>query len=175
MATLGRKEFFETLNKLIGDNSSDEAITALENLTDTFNDFENRTSGSTDWEKRYNENDKMWREKYRARFFDSDAEKQPVPEPEPEPEKTPEQVKAETISIDDLFREDTYIVPIYQRNYAWKNDEINTYTTLVHSLKSSARTVGAMEVWELARKLENAGKTGDIALINTETPMLLEK
>lgn len=107
MATLGRKEFFETLNKLIGDNSSDEVITALENITDTFNDFENKTSGSTDWEKRYNENDKMWREKYRARFFDSDAEKQPVPEPEPEPEKTPEQVKAETISIDDLFTEST--------------------------------------------------------------------
>ena len=104
MATLGRKEFFETLDKLIGDNSSDEALAALENITDTFNDFENKTNGSVDWEKRYNDNDKMWREKYRARFFDAPAEKQPE-DPEPEPEKTPEEIKAESITIDDLFTE----------------------------------------------------------------------
>lgn len=106
MATLGRKEFFETLNKLIGDNSSDETITALENLTDTFNDFENRTSDSTDWEKRYNENDKMWREKYRARFFDSETKDDPTDIPEVE-KKDPEQERAESISINDLFSDPT--------------------------------------------------------------------
>lgn len=104
MAILDRKSFFEVVQKMIGDNNSDEALAALENITDTYNDLENKTTGSTDWEKRYNDNDKMWREKYRARFFDAPAEKQPE-DPEPEPEKTPEEIKAESITIDDLFTE----------------------------------------------------------------------
>ena len=56
---------------------------------------------------------------------------------------------------------------------AWKNEDIDTYTTLVHSLKSSARTIGAMNIWEMSRKLESAGKSGDIELIRQETPLLL--
>ncbi len=58
---------------------------------------------------------------------------------------------------------------------AWKNDDIATYTTLVHSLKSSARTVGAMNVWELAKRLESAGKAGDIECIKQDTPLLLSE
>lgn len=104
MPILDRKSFFEAVHKMIGDDDSDEALTVLENITDTYNDLENRTTDSTDWEKRYNDNDKMWREKYRARFFDAPAEKQPE-DLLSEPEKTPEEIKAESITIDDLFTE----------------------------------------------------------------------
>ena len=52
-------------------------------------------------------------------------------------------------------------------------EDIETYTTIVHSLKSSARTVGAVELSELARKLEMAGKDRDISCIRQETPRLL--
>ena len=58
---------------------------------------------------------------------------------------------------------------------SWKDEALDTYTTLVHSLKSSARTVGATELSELARLLETAGKNGDIDYIQKETPVLLEK
>ncbi len=58
---------------------------------------------------------------------------------------------------------------------AFNDGNIETYTTLVHSLKSSARTVGATEVSELAKKLEAAGKSGDVDLIKQETHVLLEK
>lgn len=58
---------------------------------------------------------------------------------------------------------------------SWKNEAYDTYTTLVHSLKSSARTIGAIEVSNLAKNLENAGKNGEIDIIAKETPLLLEK
>ena len=56
---------------------------------------------------------------------------------------------------------------------ALKEGNLETYTTLVHSLKSSARTVGASDLSELARMLELAGKNEDKATIEVETPKLL--
>ena len=58
---------------------------------------------------------------------------------------------------------------------AWKNEAYDTYTTLVHSLKSSARTIGAIEVSDLAKNLESAGKNGDIDIVAKQTPLLLKK
>ncbi len=56
---------------------------------------------------------------------------------------------------------------------ALEDNDFETYTILVHSLKSSARTVGATEISDLARKLEIAGKNKDVSLIRQETPKLL--
>ncbi len=58
---------------------------------------------------------------------------------------------------------------------AFQEEDIISYTTLVHSLKSSARTVGAIEVSDLAKRLETAGKQGDLAEIKLDTPLLLAK
>ena len=39
-------------------------------MTDTFNDLDQRANGDgTDWEQRYHDLDKQWRDKYRHRFF----------------------------------------------------------------------------------------------------------
>ena len=51
----------------------------------------------------------------------------------------------------------------------WKN-----YTTKVHALKSTARVIGAMELSERARRLEDAGNSGRIEAIVEETEPLLE-
>ena len=51
--------------------------------------------------------------------------------------------------------------------------DIETYTTLVHSLKSSSRTIGAVDISNLAKALEKAGKDKDIETIISETPKLL--
>ena len=51
----------------------------------------------------------------------------------------------------------------------WKN-----YTTKVHALKSSARVIGAMELSEKAKRLEDAGNSNYIDEIKKFTPPLLE-
>lgn len=68
MAILTKEEFIKRVNERIGDDTSDEAIAYLEDMTDTINDLSEKTSDSTDWKKKYEENDKAWREKYRERF-----------------------------------------------------------------------------------------------------------
>ena len=50
-----------------------------------------------------------------------------------------------------------------------------TYTTLVHSLKSSSRTVGATKLSDIAKHLEAAGKKEDWDRICEDTPYLLEE
>ena len=105
MAILSRDDFFNAIKTRIGDDTSDDAIKFIEDVTDTYNALDNNNSGE-DWEKRYNENDKMWREKYRARFFDSETKNDPTDIPEVE-KKDPEQERAESISINDLFSDPT--------------------------------------------------------------------
>ena len=49
------------------------------------------------------------------------------------------------------------------------------YINMVHSLKSTSKAIGAMEISELALNLEKAGREGDEALIKERTPALLER
>jgi len=58
---------------------------------------------------------------------------------------------------------------------AYNEKDIDLYTVKVHALKSSARIIGAGELSELARKLEDAGKAGDIETITENTDSLLAK
>ena len=51
----------------------------------------------------------------------------------------------------------------------WKN-----YTTKVHALKSTARVIGAEELSERAKRLEDAGNSGYIDEIKKDTPELLK-
>ena len=57
----------------------------------------------------------------------------------------------------------------YYREADWTN-----YTTKVHALKSSARVIGAVELSERAKRLENAGNSGYIDEIKEHTEPLLE-
>ncbi len=58
------EELQENFKTLLGENSSsDEAISFLEDITDSY------TISDVDWEQKYHENDTMWRNKYRDRFF----------------------------------------------------------------------------------------------------------
>ena len=55
-----------------------------------------------------------------------------------------------------------------------KHDTEN-YTIKVHALKSSARIIGASKLSEMAKKLEDAGKSGDNDFIRDNTDALLER
>lgn len=75
MSVLNKEEFMSRLKERVGDDTSDETMTFLEDITDTFNDMEARSNDANDeeWKNKYEELDKSWREKYKARFFDSET------------------------------------------------------------------------------------------------------
>ena len=67
MAVLSFDELIDKIKTKIGDDTSDESIELLEDVSDTFN-------ANNDWEKwktKYEENDKEWRKKYIERFSGS--------------------------------------------------------------------------------------------------------
>ena len=69
MAIISKEEIMERVNKLLGENTDDESISFLENITDSLNDYETKISESGDWKTKYEQNDAEWRKKYRERFM----------------------------------------------------------------------------------------------------------
>lgn len=63
-----KDEIIASITSRIGDDTSDEAISLIEDVSDTLNDYDRRAADQTDWEARYNENDEMWRKRYMERF-----------------------------------------------------------------------------------------------------------
>lgn len=97
MAVKTREEILESLRGRFGEELTDDDIAMLEDITDTFTDFEEKTNDVTNWKNKYEENDKAWKKKYSDRFFSKDGDENvnhgnPV-EPDDEPIK----------SFDDLF------------------------------------------------------------------------
>ncbi len=57
----------------------------------------------------------------------------------------------------------------------YKEKNWREYQIKVHALKSNARTIGLTELSELARKLEEAAKSGEEAFIDEQHPLLMER
>lgn len=99
MAVKTREEILESFKTRLGENTDDESISFLEDVTDTLDDFEKRANGDgIDWKSKYEENDANWRKKYTERFFSDEPNPEPNPEPKPEPDNTPR-------TFSDLFKE----------------------------------------------------------------------
>ena len=88
------------------------------------------------------------------------------------------------VGIANCGSEDEYMsaVKIFYDTIAGKAEEIEDhydsgnleyFTIKVHALKSAARLIGAVVISDIARNLEEAGKSGDLEFIKTETPHLL--
>lgn len=101
MSVLNKEDFFSKIKARIGDDSSDDALSFIEDMTDTFNDLESRTNDSENWKQKYDDLDKTWREKYRARFFDAGT----TPEDVKKDQKDDVLDDAEEKDFDDLFTE----------------------------------------------------------------------
>lgn len=100
MAVLSKEEFFERLHSMLGDDVSEEAITFLEDMTDTYNDLMQKIEGDgTDWKKKYDELDESWKHRYRHRFFT--GESAPITTDTAETQV----LEPDEISIEDLFEE----------------------------------------------------------------------
>ncbi len=70
------EELKESLKTLIGESTDDTAISFIEDFTDTFTDMQGRTSSADEWKNKAESIDAAWREKYRARFFESETEEE---------------------------------------------------------------------------------------------------
>ena len=55
----------------------------------------------------------------------------------------------------------------------YKDEDYENYTIQVHSLKSTSKLVGAMDISERAKELEKAGNENDVELIKANTEDLL--
>ena len=70
MAVLSRDEYFARLHDRLGADTSEESITFLEDMTDTYNDMESRVNGDgVNWEQKYHDLDESWKARYQHRFF----------------------------------------------------------------------------------------------------------
>lgn len=98
MAVRTKEEILELINTRIGEDTSDDAIAMIEDVTDTLDDYQARLDDSGDWKARYEENDAAWRARYKARFFgsaDEDPEEAPEDPEEPEEKTTFEELFTE--------------------------------------------------------------------------------
>ena len=96
MSVRTREDILETIRTRIGDQTDDETISFLEDVTDTLTDLETRANGGGEnWEQRYKDNDEEWRRKYKERFFSSEPGEQ-------KPKQGEEEEKPKT--FEDLFK-----------------------------------------------------------------------
>lgn len=94
MAVLSKDELIEKVKKYVGDRTDDETIEIIEDISDSID-----SSDADEWKKKYQENDKMWRDKYISRFVEKD-------EDEPDKPTEHEEEEKEYISFEDLFDEE---------------------------------------------------------------------
>ncbi len=103
MPYLERDKFFESVSKRIEGDSSPEAIQFMEDMTDTYNELTSRAENDAEnWKQKYEENDKAWAEKYKARFFNG-GYSDPYTEPASQQD---EGVAPEDITIESLFEDE---------------------------------------------------------------------
>ena len=93
MARLSRDELIEKVRKYIGDRMDDETIEIIEDISDSID-----SSDADEWKKKFEENDKMWRDKYISRFFEKNADENEDP--------TDEDDEKEYKTFEDLFEEE---------------------------------------------------------------------
>ena len=100
MAIRTKEEIIASIKNKFGDDTSDETIALLEDISDTLD----TTKDGIEWKQKYEENDRQWREKYTSRFYDTGADDK-KDKPEDKPDDKDEEAKASTVTFNDLFTE----------------------------------------------------------------------
>lgn len=92
MAIRTMDELRNSLDIILNERTDDDALTFIEDFTDTVGELEKRAEENVKWEEKYEQNDREWREKYRKRFFEGNDD-----------EEIEETVVTEKRSYDELF------------------------------------------------------------------------
>lgn len=94
MAKLTKNELIEKVRKYVGDRTDDETIEIIEDISDSID-----SDDADEWKQKFEENDKMWRDKYISRFLEKKEDELDTPTEHDEEEK-------EYNSFEDLFEEE---------------------------------------------------------------------
>lgn len=94
MAKLSKDELIDKVKKYVGDRTDDETIEIIEDISDSID-----SSDADEWKQKFEENDKMWRDKYISRFVEKKEDELDPPTEDEEDEK-------EYNSFEDLFEEE---------------------------------------------------------------------
>lgn len=95
MAIRTKEEILNAIKDKVEDN--DSLVEIFEDISDTFDNFENKDM--EDWKAKYEENDRMWKEKYINRFLNNEVEENIE---DTSSEETVEEVEPKT--YEDLFK-----------------------------------------------------------------------
>ena len=75
MSVLSKEDLLSAIKTRLGEDTSDEAIKFLEDVSDTVSDLESKANGDgEDWKTKYADLDKEWRKRYTDRFFNGSSE-----------------------------------------------------------------------------------------------------
>ena len=94
MAKLSKDELIEKVKKYVGDRTDDETIEVIEDISDSID-----SPDADEWRQKFEENDKMWRDKYISRFLEKKEDELDTPTESEEDEKV-------IIDFEDLFEEE---------------------------------------------------------------------
>jgi len=84
MAVKTREELIEAVKTKYSDDTSDDALIFIEDLSDTLNDYESKVTSSGDWENKYKE----LAVKYKERFLDTGkTDNNPSDPTDPDPDE----------------------------------------------------------------------------------------
>lgn len=93
MAKLSKDDLIEKVRKYVGDRTDDETIEIIEDISDSID-----SSDADEWKQKYEDNDKMWRDKYISRFVEKKEDELDTP--------TEDEEEKEYNSFEDLFEEE---------------------------------------------------------------------
>jgi len=99
MAVKTKDEILNSIKTIIGENTDDNVLTVLEDVSDTFDDYSDKVKDTTDWKKKYEDNDAEWRQKYKDRFYGVVGEEDDDFEEKPKPDNKPK-------TFEDLFKKE---------------------------------------------------------------------
>lgn len=104
---LNREDFMNAISAIVGERTDDEALSFVENMTDTYDSFGDSEKDKTiaELQNRLEETEQSWRKKYRDRFYGGTDEEE-NPSNQPNEEDKDKMIEAEEITIDDLFDEE---------------------------------------------------------------------
>ena len=100
-----KDEFFDAIKDIIGDDTSEKALSFLENMTDTYAAFEETGNDAkvAELEKKLEDTNEAWSKRYKERFFSGGRVNALSSAEEIEDEQ---EALNEDIRIEDLFEEE---------------------------------------------------------------------
>ena len=97
-------EAMAQLKKLVGEDTSEDTISFIENISDTLTSLESKVNNNSDMVPK-SELDRVneeWARKYRDRFFEGTT---PPPEPQPNENENNNENNNEPLTFENLFKE----------------------------------------------------------------------